>query len=43
MAILWLVLYYASKEQAGYITRYLFVFMAAVSLIAALYYHFKDE
>ena len=38
-----MVLYYVSKGQAAEITRYLFVFMAAVSFIASLHYYFKDN
>lgn len=38
-----MVLYYTSKGQAAEITRYLFLFMAVGSLVASLYYHFKDK
>lgn len=38
-----MVLYYASKGQAAEITRYSCVFMAVVSLVASIYYKYKDK
>jgi hypothetical protein len=43
IAILWMLLYYTSKDQAADITRYFFIFMAIVSFIAVVHYKSKDN